>query len=273
MEDMTKHTFDSLKKVRLSDSERIQMKNNLRAYMNEHPTRAAPHGVMWHWFTNNRASLALYAPVCAAFVLVVGIGTSYAAEGALPGDILYAVKVRVNEPLQGALATTELEQATFNTRVLDRRLDEAQVLLSEKSLSKKANAELQARIEHSIEAFDVSVTRVVKSDNESAIATVQSKLKRNDAREFAADTTIEASSGAPQMTMMMAQDIEIGSHEEVVAEVSVQNSSSSVLLKESIARKKEIAERSLRALRERSIVDIALQMGSRDDVSDDVDRE
>ena len=45
-----------------------------------------------------------------ALALVLCGGTAYAAESALPGDILYPVKLHVDETVQGAFAVTDAEK-------------------------------------------------------------------------------------------------------------------------------------------------------------------
>ena len=66
-------------------------------------------------------------PVLAAFALVffISIGTTSAAERSLPGEILYALKTRVNEPLQGVLAVSPVAKAEWNAGLATRRLEEA----------------------------------------------------------------------------------------------------------------------------------------------------
>ncbi len=60
----------------------------------------------------------------ATLVLFLGLSTlSYAAEGALPGDILYPIKIKVNESVIRKVSSTDAEVA-----ILERRFDEAKKL-------------------------------------------------------------------------------------------------------------------------------------------------
>lgn len=64
-------------------------------------------------------------------VIIIGYGSSaaLAAEGALPGDVLYPVKTRVVEPLARLVAArTPEHEAAFETKLLERRLNEAEAL-------------------------------------------------------------------------------------------------------------------------------------------------
>ena len=64
-------------------------------------------------------------PASLALVLLVGVGTAFAAEGALPGDFLYPIKISVNEKVLTAVALLPKAKASAETRILERRLEEA----------------------------------------------------------------------------------------------------------------------------------------------------
>ena len=53
-----------------------------------------------------------------------GGGISYAAEGAVPGDALYPIKVSVNEEVRDLVAFSPEAKADWETRRLERRLAE-----------------------------------------------------------------------------------------------------------------------------------------------------
>lgn len=80
-------------------------------------------------------------PVTAAVLIVVlGLGgtVSYAAESALPGDVLYSVKVRFTEPLRERFALGRRERAEVSMRHARKRLEEAEALLVRGDLSAEA---------------------------------------------------------------------------------------------------------------------------------------
>ena len=61
--------------------------------------------------------------IASLFILIfVGASTSYAAEMALPGDILYPVKAVVNENVVSALAFSEEAKANRSATLALRRL-------------------------------------------------------------------------------------------------------------------------------------------------------
>lgn len=68
--------------------------------------------------------------VMAGFTLfiVAGVGTVSAAAGALPGDILYPVKLSINEKVEMALASDGASKAALEAQLAERRVEEAQSL-------------------------------------------------------------------------------------------------------------------------------------------------
>src|SRR3989344_3391772 len=81
-----------------------------------------PHPLR-HFFAFHR-----FAAVAMAVVLLmtVGGGAAYAAEGAMPDDILYPMKIHFNEPLVSAISFTPEQKADWEARRLERRMREAE---------------------------------------------------------------------------------------------------------------------------------------------------
>jgi len=87
------------------------------------------------------------------FVLA-GTGTVSAAQGALPGDLLYPVKVSVNEKVEVALAPTPAAKAEVQVRLAERRVDEARELSVRGRLDEKTAKILMDDFdEHSAQAL------------------------------------------------------------------------------------------------------------------------
>jgi hypothetical protein len=180
MDEQFKNIFKFLKSERLTDNERIAMRNVLRSVMAENPMQTAGgmpsryEGILSYF---NSASLR---PVGFAlvFVIVAGVGASYAAESALPGDPLYALKVSVNEPVQGVLAVSPVAKAEWDTELISRRLEEAATLASQGNLSSEARNAIEVQIEQKAESVSKNVAKLRASDEGVvAAATVESDLE------------------------------------------------------------------------------------------------
>ena len=89
-------------------------------------------------------------------LIILGYGSSItlAAEGALPGDILYPIKTRVTEPVARLVAATSpAAEAKFETKLLERRLQEAESLETDKKLDQELKQEVRKVIrEQSLKA-------------------------------------------------------------------------------------------------------------------------
>lgn len=153
------HTY--LKKagdeVTLSQTERAQMRGVLNAYMDMKPARVQRAGGPVRPVSNvSRArgwgSARLFSPRPFATALVLALfvtstGISYAAQSALPGDTLYSVKVKINEPVAGALARTNSAKAEWAMSVAGERLEEAATLAAGGKLDTTTRQELQTDFE------------------------------------------------------------------------------------------------------------------------------
>ena len=166
-----KSEFTQLKKqlegIRLSASERERVDGVLAEYRAHHPAgtpSVEPSFAHYHsWFAAHR----FVAAVAVALVLTFAGGTiSYAAEGALPGDVLYPVKVGVNEPLRGALARTPEGKALFEVEKVSRRLAEAEVLALEGRFDASRREIVEVRITEHIGAVHDRVAALADTGEE-----------------------------------------------------------------------------------------------------------
>lgn len=81
-----------------------------------------------------------------ALLLLATGGTSLAAEGALPGDLLYPIKIGVNEQVRGLTAVTPEAKAKFALEITDRRLKEVALLSSKGLLNAETSAIVQTEL-------------------------------------------------------------------------------------------------------------------------------
>ncbi len=78
-----------------------------------------------------------------AVFLLLASGVSYAAEWALPTDVLYPFKILINEPLADALNFGAEAQARNGVHLVQRRLNEAVALAASHRLDADQSARLQ----------------------------------------------------------------------------------------------------------------------------------
>ena len=86
-------------------------------------------------------------PIAVMFlVLFFCGGTVYAAESSLPGEALYSVKLSVNETVRGWFTVSETGEAYWESSLLQRRLEEAEVLASSGQLSAETATTLETQV-------------------------------------------------------------------------------------------------------------------------------
>lgn len=136
--------------VKLKASEREELRERVLSYMEYHPLpqtakRTIPKSERALFSDPYRTvsfkgwQIARYAGVA---VCVLALTISYSAEQTVPGDALYAVKVRFNEEVRSTLAFSPYEKITWETERLSRRIAEARELESEGKLTTEVEQEV-----------------------------------------------------------------------------------------------------------------------------------
>ena len=120
----------------LEKHEKIHVGVNLVEAM--HQARSA------HNWAFPRFSLQRFVSIfstCFCILLTSGGVLAYAAEDALPGDVLYTIKIAVNEPVVTLLQRTPEQAAEWSVRKMERRLHEARILVKTASFRKEISPE------------------------------------------------------------------------------------------------------------------------------------
>jgi hypothetical protein len=183
MEGYFKKISNILKSFSLTERERTNIRLHLAALVDEYPA-TAPLRVR----AGGRISEALASrhtlfgsrSVAAALVLVmvVGVTTSYAAETALPGDPLYAVKVNINEPVERATVAASQSSTQWDVTLTSRRLEEAEKLAASGTLTPSKAAIVQTQLTADTQSFDANVAALATSTTDAAqVADAQSDLE------------------------------------------------------------------------------------------------
>ena len=158
--------------ARMDDAAKMQTRALLQEYMQMRPIRAAqdnagrnasvpPHTRTIFIFER------MYAVPVTAVVLVFGLtaGTAFAAEGTLPGDLLYPVKVHVIEEARTALAITPEAKADWQVERAGKRLEEASTLAVQGKLTDANRTEIETDLADHVAATEKSAAVLAASDN------------------------------------------------------------------------------------------------------------
>lgn len=166
------HLLTPLSRVSLTHAEKARM----RAHLAELPVpsplpRALPSPFSFPF---------LHPVPSIAFLLILTITTSTvsAAEGALPGDILYPIKVKLTEEVRTSLTFSPEKKAAWEVERAERRIEEATLLAVEDTLDDSVRSELEASAEAHIEkAEELSHTIPTSEDHEDALVDIEERVR------------------------------------------------------------------------------------------------
>lgn len=110
-------------------------------------------------------------------LLLIGGGVSVTAENAVPGDMLYPVKVKVNEEVRAQLSVSAEAKADWEVKRAERRFEEVEKLATDGRLTAEITAEIEERFNAHVAAFDASATEVSTEGNIAGAAEARSGLE------------------------------------------------------------------------------------------------
>lgn len=99
-----------------------------------------------------------------ALVISGGLGVVRAAEGALPGQSLYPVKINVNESVIGTFKRSDAARAEWERERAGRRIAEAETLAEAGKLGDKEKNEIEQHLSENRKAFEEIEGRAVSDD-------------------------------------------------------------------------------------------------------------
>ena len=121
--------------------------------------------------------------------LIVGLlmsgSVSFAAENTVPGDILFPVKVHVNENVRSAIVVTPKAQAAWDVQLVERRLQEVEKLASHDNASPKAHEAAKRNLERYMERAKKDIKEFEdEEDGEHAVLTASQLTDLLRAHEY-----------------------------------------------------------------------------------------
>jgi uncharacterized membrane protein len=144
--------IENLKSIKLSSAEKDAMFKKLSGYADFHQKTSTKsfHYSNYSWFAFVRQGGAM---AMMAF-LVFGGAVVFASNSSIPGDILYPIKVNVEEPMRNAVNFSQASKIDWESEKADRRLEEAEILTEKGYLNVEVREEIEARFEAHTKKFN-----------------------------------------------------------------------------------------------------------------------
>ncbi len=155
--------------VSLSSEEKFDMLQNLRAHMNTQPV---PSPIFVSPLFKHVFAYSLLGAV-----LITTGATSFAAEDALPGDILYGIKTSLNENIIQAIALSDTAKARAEINLIDRRMEElSKMAIEDTETPEKIDIVLEKITAHKID-FDEHLVEVAKEEPSERTIEMKAELE------------------------------------------------------------------------------------------------
>lgn len=163
-------------KINLKVSERRELRERILSYMEYHPLKK-------HALTSDELTSAipgesfstlhfninsLYTRFAGGVLILFLIAAPFAAEKAVPGDVLYLVKTGFNESIQGQLANSPYEKIEFGTKLMERRIAEARELAGEGKLTEEVKTQIAEDVKGHTTAVQVGLAELRTQDADGA---------------------------------------------------------------------------------------------------------
>ena len=134
--------------VVLKDEEKATMRAGVMNFVKQHPLKSGnvlvkqnnPLAAFLSWTDIvMKKPMLKYASLTAVFaVMIVSLtGVSFAARNKLPGDMLYPIKVNINEKVLGFLSFSNKSKAQYDVYLTQLRLEELEKVAVKETLSNK----------------------------------------------------------------------------------------------------------------------------------------
>ncbi|KHO47100.1 MAG: hypothetical protein QT00_C0003G0022 [archaeon GW2011_AR5] len=196
MQHETKHIFTKAKDISLSKEEKELLRARIDRFVAGHPPKlgasiagASPRQWFTPWEMLSVVAAHARMPIAIALILVISGGTALAAQGALPGDPLYAVK-NLTETIESKVAVGAKASAGVEAKHALARLSEAETLAAQGKLDEKRTAQVKERLGADLAAMNESVVALEAKGDAEGAARVSGRFAEGLGEHFDAFLTL-----------------------------------------------------------------------------------
>ena len=235
-----KHIFTQLKSIRMTDQEKSGIRMRLIDLTKANATHApqriqktytkpqkSPWGA-WHFVPQFRFASVRVVGAAVLILLITSTGVSFAAEQTLPGDLLYPVKINVNEEVRGALIVSHEGKMDWEKERVVRRVVETETLLKTNKFTPERKVEAEIALKNQMDTFAAAAAETSAKDPSAVIAATAElepalKVHQEVIASIAAnpDTTVTPTETAGILDTVAAGITTTSQQETVAIEVAV----------------------------------------------------
>ena len=162
--------------IRMRASERRELRARIVSYMEYHPVvdatsatkRKRAEGIISEPFKAILINMTYVRSFAGVFALFLVVGVPFIAERSVPGDILYPVKIQLNEEVRSTLSLSPYAKVEWETQRLERRIAEARLLADEGKLTQAIEAEVAQAVKDHTTAAQKGIETMRESDSDGA---------------------------------------------------------------------------------------------------------
>ncbi|KND47841.1 MAG: hypothetical protein AB201_02930 [Parcubacteria bacterium C7867-006] len=177
--------FKKINSERMTDAEKQAGFKALQSFVMDNPIREP-----WYKKAGDKIlspfsnDMFLHHKILAsAFVIVLLIsatgGTSAVAKYSLPGDVLYPIKINLNERLETFTALTPEAKANIEATHIDERLSEAEMLSTQNKLDQTIRAQIENQFSQDLQSTMQRVKTLDTSGDKKSAKEVKIKLENS----------------------------------------------------------------------------------------------
>lgn len=149
--------------------ENVRMENDKRHTLwgDQNPSSLSPNH-------KNMVNTKIFATMLV--ILASIMGTSFAAEQSLPGETLYAFKVRVNESVRWAFTFGAEADAKWEIEKIERRAEEKKELEARAQMTTKVEADIESQSQTSADKVEAIIVRLQAEGKAEAATSLEGGL-------------------------------------------------------------------------------------------------
>ena len=183
LEDLRKVSLTSIEKKVMVERIFVALSNTSSANESHHVANSRPVKSPWTIYSFSQFIQSHRWASAVVVILIVAIsGNSIvlAANESLPGDILYSIKVNVNEPIRVAITSDPVDKVAVQTQIVQTRFEEIETLAARGELNDDTEEQVAKLIDQHVVHLSENIAQVeVESPEKAEDANINAQASMN----------------------------------------------------------------------------------------------